>query len=51
LDPDFVAARADVFGDAALINSSLRLSIKNHGDHGDHGGKRGKGFMEERFST
>jgi hypothetical protein len=22
----------------------------NHGEHGDHGEKRGKGFMEERFS-
>jgi len=33
-----------------LFNASLGLSKKNHGDHGDHGEKRGKGFMEEKFS-
>jgi hypothetical protein len=30
-----------------LLNSSLELSKKNHGDHGE---KSGKGFMGEKFS-
>jgi hypothetical protein len=33
-----------------LLNFSLELSNKNHGDHGDHGEKSGKGFRGEKFS-